>query len=182
MWEVPDPSSPNYAHYLKNPHWYMFNKPNAPSKAAILLVRDHVLEQNPDLLVVGAHLGSMDFAVNLADRISYFVKAPRADAIAFVTKYQDRLLYGTDNEFPEFPSAAHAALSANHWENGYASDWRFLPPTTYSNSRGKRIEVWRCRNQSSKRSTTTTQRSGSPGLMIQSTEGVVSEMHRLKHP
>ncbi|MBB5329360.1 hypothetical protein [Tunturiibacter gelidoferens] len=103
----------------------------------------------------------MDFAVNLADRISYFVKAPRADAIAFVTKYQDRLLYGTDNEFPEFPSAAHAALSANHWENGYASDWRFLPPTTYSNSRGKRIEVWRCRNQSSKRSTTTTQRGGS---------------------
>jgi hypothetical protein len=85
MWEVPDPSSPNYAHYLENPHWYMFNKPNAPSKAAILLARDHVLEQIRTFLVVGAHLGSMEgnfrqlgdhldryskFAGDLADRIS----------------------------------------------------------------------------------------------------------------
>ena len=85
----------------------MYNKPNAPSKQAILRARDHLLRLNPNLRVVGAHLGSMEadfhqlgqhlddypnFAVDLAARMPYVVMQPRADIIAFIEKYQDRLL------------------------------------------------------------------------------------------
>ena len=66
----------------------MYNKPNVPSKAAILVARDHVLEMNPKLRIVGAHLGSMEadfkqladhldrypnFAVDIAARMPYVV-------------------------------------------------------------------------------------------------------------
>jgi hypothetical protein len=40
-----------------------------------------------------------NFAVDLAARMPYLVMRPRADMIAFIEKYQDRLLYATDNEF-----------------------------------------------------------------------------------
>jgi hypothetical protein len=41
-----------------------------------------------------------NFAVDLAARMPYLVMRPRADMIAFIEKYQDRLLYATDNESP----------------------------------------------------------------------------------
>ena len=74
-----------------------------------------MLEANPNLRVVGAHLGSMEadfhqlaqhldkypnFAVDLAARMPYVEMQPRAEMIAFITKYQDRLIYATDNELP----------------------------------------------------------------------------------
>ena len=114
IWEPPTPSAPDYSYYTEHPEWYMYNRPNAPSKQAILRARDHLLRQNPTLRVVGAHLGSMEadfhqlgqhlddypnFAVDLAARMPYLVMQPRADIIAFIEKYQDRLLFATDNEF-----------------------------------------------------------------------------------
>ena len=114
IWEPPDPAAPDYSYFMKNPQWYMYGKANAPSKPAILKARDHLLEQNPNLRVVGAHLGSMEadfkqladhldrypnFAVDIAARMPYFLMQPRAQIIAFIEKYQDRLVYGTDNDF-----------------------------------------------------------------------------------
>ena len=99
IWEPPTPAAPDYSYYMEHPEWYMYNKPNAPSKYAILRARDHLLRQNPDLRVVGAHLGSMEadfnqisqhlddypnFAVDLAARMPYLVAQPRADMIAFI--------------------------------------------------------------------------------------------------
>jgi hypothetical protein len=43
--------------------------------------------------------------------------------IAFIEKYQDRLLYATDNDFL---ADAGVAGSLRSWENVYAFDWRFL--------------------------------------------------------
>lgn len=141
MWEMPNPKGPDYPNYLKNPNWYMFNKPGAPSKATILRARDHIMQQNPDLRFVGAHLGSMEsnfqelgghfnrypnFAVDLADRVPYFVRQPREKMIAFIERYQDRLIYGTDNQFPEFPPKVKAQDSALDWEGRYAFDWRYF--------------------------------------------------------
>src|SRR5215470_18571201 len=57
IWEPPTPKSADYEYYTQHPEWYMYNKPNAPSKAAIVVARDHVLENYPKLRVVGAHLG-----------------------------------------------------------------------------------------------------------------------------
>lgn len=138
IWEPPTPSAPDYSYYTEHPEWYMYNRPNAPSKQAILRARDHLLRQNPTLRVVGAHLGSMEadfhqlgqhlddypnFAVDLAARMPYLVMQPRADIIAFIEKYQDRLLFATDNEFNAGEDVSGATRS---WENTYAFDWRFL--------------------------------------------------------
>ncbi len=138
IWEPPNRDAPDYGYYMHNPQWYMYGKPNAPSKQAILKARDRVLETNPHLRVVGAHLGSMEadfkqlaehldrypnFAVDMAARMPYFVMQPRAQMIAFITKYQDKLIYGTDDDLAP---TVNAEFAVQHWENDYAFDWRFL--------------------------------------------------------
>ncbi len=140
-WAPPDPSSPDYAYFKANPYWYMYGKPDPPSKKQILKARDHILEQNPGLRVVGAHLGSMEsdfpllaqhldrypnFAVDLAARMPYLAKLPRAEAIAFIMKYQDRLIYGTDLSFGVNDSVQK---KIDEWEQTYARDWAFLATT-----------------------------------------------------
>jgi hypothetical protein len=138
IWEPPTPQSADYEYYTHHPEWYMYNKPNAPSKVAILLARDHILENNPKLRVVGAHLGSMEadfkqiadhlerypnFAIDIAARMPYIVRLPRQDAIAFIEKYQDRLIYATDHGLSE---EAKVPDAVKQWENSYAFDWRFF--------------------------------------------------------
>jgi len=141
LWQPPNPASPDYSYYTEHPEWYMYQKSNPASKQAILRARDHLLEQNPDLRVVGAHLGSMEadfadigrhldrypnFAVDLAARMPYVMKQPRARIIAFMTKYQDRLVYATDLDLePD----ANPADAVKEWEKTYARDWRFFATT-----------------------------------------------------
>ncbi|HEV2378817.1 MAG TPA: amidohydrolase family protein [Terriglobia bacterium] len=146
LWEPPDPSAPDYSYYMKHPEWYMYRKPHPASKEAILRARDHLLEENPDLRVVGAHLGSMErdfddigrhldrypnFAVDLAARMPYVMAAPRERMIAFFTKYQDRITYGTDLGLHPGEDPAKAV---REWEETYARDWRFF-------STGKTVEA-----------------------------------------
>ena len=148
LWQAPNPASPDYSYYMEHPEWYMFRKPDPASKEAILLARDHVLEQNPDLRVVGAHLGSMEsnfdelaqhldkypnFAVDLAARMPYLFLAPRDKMIAFLTKYQDRLTYATDLGLAP---GKDPAAAVKEWEEAYARDWRYLATSgtiTYHN-------------------------------------------------
>ena len=130
----------------------MYKVPGAPTKAEILRSRDHVLEMNPDLRVVGAHLGSMEsnlnelaqhldrypnFAVDLAGRIPYFKITPRAFVIAFVTKYQDRLIYGTDDTI--YPQE-NVESAVAHMESTYAADWQYFSTRDRVNYRGHTIE------------------------------------------
>ena len=137
-WEPYDPTRPDSEYFRHNPQWYMYKIPNSPSKAQILRARDHLLEMNPDLRVVGAHLGSMEsdidelarhldrypnFAVDVASRIDYLAALPPDVLIAFITKYQDRLIYGTDDSiYPE----EDACKASSSFEDSYANDWRFL--------------------------------------------------------
>jgi len=152
IWEAPNPESPDYDYYTRHPELYMYAIKGAPSKAAILVARDHVLEANPNLRVVGAHLGSMEadftqlaqhldkypnFAVDMAARMPYVELQPRADIIAFITKYQDRLIYGTDNEL--FPKS-NAPETMKEWENRYADDWRYLATNDTILYRDKRVQ------------------------------------------
>ena len=140
-WAPPDPASPDYSYYKANPFWFMYGKLDPASKQQILKARDHVLEQNPNLRVVGAHLGSMEadfpllaqhldrypnFAVDMAGRMPYLARLPRADAIAFLMKYQDRLIYGTDLSFRASDSVQSVV---GYWERTYARDWAFLATT-----------------------------------------------------
>ncbi|HZC43091.1 MAG TPA: amidohydrolase family protein [Acidobacteriaceae bacterium] len=152
IWEAPNPNSADYGYYTQHPELYMYTKPGAPSKAAILVARDHVLEANPHLRVVGAHLGSMEadfhqlaqhldkypnFAVDLAARMPYVEMQPRADLIAFITRYQDRLIYATDNEFGP---GNNPQATMKEWENRYANDWRFFATNDVVEYKGHRIQ------------------------------------------
>lgn len=137
-WLPPDSHATDLSYFLSHPEWYMYKIPGSPSKKQILAARDHVLAATPDLKIVGAHLGSMEadisglaadldrypnFAVDLTARMTYLMKLPRSQAISFFTKYQDRLIYGTDDTFYPGDNVQHLVSDA---ERDYARDWRFL--------------------------------------------------------
>jgi predicted TIM-barrel fold metal-dependent hydrolase len=88
--------------------------------------------------MVGVHLGSMEkdldgiaqrfdrypnFAVDTAARMDYLMMAPPEKARAFLIKYQDRILYGTDLDL--LPTA-NVKEELQDWESTYIRDWRFL--------------------------------------------------------
>lgn len=137
-WQAPDPASPDASYYKEHPGEYAYAHPDWPRKETILAARDHLLQQNPKLRVVGAHLGSMEtnvdaiaqrfdrypnFAVDMAARIPYFMMQPHDRVRAFLLKYQDRVLYATDLEIS--PNA-NAAEEVAHMRSTYARDWKFF--------------------------------------------------------
>jgi predicted TIM-barrel fold metal-dependent hydrolase len=151
LWEPPNPKAPDYSYYMEHPEWYMYKKAHPASKEAILRARDHLLEENPNLRVVGAHLGSMEadfgqlaqhldrysnFAVDIAARMPYLMMQPRADIINFITKYQDRLLYATDLDFAP---GKDPEATIKYWENYYARDWRFLATNDTLEYQGRKV-------------------------------------------
>ena len=152
-WKPLDPASPDYEYYYKEaPQWYMYGKVGAPSKAEILRARDRLVAENPKLRVVGAHLGSLEsnlselgrdfdrypnFAVDTAARMPYIMMLPRDRAIAFITKYQDRLIYGTDLECK---TAENVQQTVQEWESYYARDWRFLATNDWVEYQGKKYQ------------------------------------------
>lgn len=137
-WKPPNPASPDYRYYQTHPHEYAYLHPEWPSKAAILAARDHMLAENPQLRVVGAHLGSMEvnvddiaehfdrypnFAVDTAARVPYLELQPREKVRNFIIKYQDRILYGTDHELNRGDNTAE---TLKQWKEGYAHDWKYF--------------------------------------------------------
>jgi predicted TIM-barrel fold metal-dependent hydrolase len=151
-WQPPDPNSPDYDYYKENPEWYMYLHPDHPRKETILAARDHLLAENPQLRVVGAHLGSMEtdvdeiakrfdlypnFAVDTAARMEYLMLAPREKVRNFLIKYQDRVLYGTDLEFLNGEGTPDALKD---WQETYARDWKFLATDQKLQLRGRQIE------------------------------------------
>jgi hypothetical protein len=137
-WGPPNANGLDYSYYKENPFWYMYDKPDAPKKQQILDARDHVLAMNPKLRVVGAHLGSMEddldglgkrfdrypnFATDTAARVVHLVVQPSDKVRAFILKYQDRLVYGTD-----LGVAKDASIQdeIKEWQDQYARDWRYF--------------------------------------------------------
>jgi len=91
--------------------WHKPRPATAPKHGQPNRARDHMLEENPQLRVVGAHLGSLEtsldelgkrldrypnFAVDVAARTVYLTMQPREKVRQFLITYQDRILYGTD--------------------------------------------------------------------------------------
>lgn len=151
-WGPPDPNDPSWSYYQENPQWFLYNKPGFPVKKTIIDARDHVLAANPKLRMVGVHLGSMEkdldgigqrfdkypnFAIDMAARMEYLMMAPPEKVKAFLIKYQDRVLYGTDMDVL---ATAHTADSVKEWESVYARDWRFLATDDSFVSEGRKIQ------------------------------------------
>jgi predicted TIM-barrel fold metal-dependent hydrolase len=137
-WRPLDPASPDYSYYKQHPEEHAYRHPEWPSKPAILAARDHLLQLHPTLRVVGAHLGSMEvdvdqiaerfdrypnFAVDTAARIPYLMRQSPEKVRAFLIKYQDRVLYGTDLGITPDDKAATAL---EEWATTYARDWKYF--------------------------------------------------------
>ncbi len=149
-WLPPDPAGPDYNYYQQHPQWYMFLHPDHPSQATILAARDRLLAQNPNLRVVGCHLGSMErdideiarhfdrypnFAVDTAARVQYLMMQPPEKVRAFLIKYQDRVLYGTDNGLQ---AADDPATTLPRWQDRYLRDWRYFATGEWVEYHGKK--------------------------------------------
>ncbi len=151
-WGFQGPNAPISTYYAAHPQWNMARKAGAPQKEIILQARDRVLAMNPDLRVVGAHLGSMEgqlddlasrlelypnFAVDTAARVRRLVFQPREKVRAFILKYQDRILYGTDLYFC---SGTTDQTASQTWSNQYDLDWRYFATDDSFEYQGHRVE------------------------------------------
>ena len=67
----------------------------------------------------------------------YMMLQPHDEIIAFITKYQDRLVYATDNGLSPKDDLAQ---KLNEWEETYARDWRFLATNDTVDYQGRKIQ------------------------------------------
>jgi hypothetical protein len=97
----------------------MFNRPDYPTHQQLIDARDHLVAKHPNLRVVGAHLGSLEydvdevaarldrypnFAVDISARLVDLVVQPTDKVRNFFIRYADRVLFGTDVVMRERPS------------------------------------------------------------------------------
>lgn len=102
---------PHYDYYANHPQYHAYNLPEIPRWETIIEARDNWLARNPNLTVIGAHLGSMahdvdevarhldeypNFYVETAERFGDLAIQPAEKVRDFFITYQDRILYGTD--------------------------------------------------------------------------------------
>lgn len=128
-------------YFEEHPQYYMYRHPEMPSHDFILDARDRMLAAHPDLDFDAVHLASLEWDV---DQVAAFLERfPRArvDLAArlvhleyqaasdpekvrrFLIRYQDRILYGSDDAYgPDDQDVA--AVADVH--RGWVEDWRFL--------------------------------------------------------
>lgn len=110
-WRPLEEGNPHAGYYRNHPEYHAYLHPEIPQWETIIEARDNWLANNPDLIVVGAHNGSMSHDVDIIaehlDRYPNFYVEPAArfgdlvrqnsDKVRdYYIKYQDRILYGTD--------------------------------------------------------------------------------------
>jgi len=128
----------NKNYYRQHPEYHMYLHPDYPSYDRLIASRDNLLARNPDLTLVGAHLGSLEwsvdelakrlakypnFAVDMSARVGDFQFQEREKVKDFVIKYQDRLLYGTDFGISEEDDFEKRKASL---ERKWKGDWNYF--------------------------------------------------------
>ncbi|NIJ55409.1 amidohydrolase family protein [Dyadobacter arcticus] len=128
-------------YFSEHPEYHMYLHPEYPTHEYIMAARDHMLEKHPKLKFVGAHLGSLEWdtdtlakrldlypnmAVDMAERITHFefqaVTNPKKVRDFFV-KYQDRLVYATDETVNEkTPIDVYSKQAHENW----LEHWKFF--------------------------------------------------------
>lgn len=125
-------------YFKAHPEYYMYLHPECPDYDDQIAARDHLLAKHPNLRVVGAHLGSLEwsvdelakrldrypnFAVDMAARICFLQAQDRQKVMDFIVKYQDRLIYGTDFIISEGDDTKRGAadLKKEWWQ-----DWKYF--------------------------------------------------------
>jgi len=125
------------SYFRDHPEYHMYLHPEYPSHGRLMDSRDHVLDSYPDLHMVGAHLGSLEwdvevlaetldrypnFAVDMAARVCHFQVQERKKVRDFILKYQDRILYATDMSVSGDNFEGRKSWIENEWR----SDWTYF--------------------------------------------------------
>jgi predicted TIM-barrel fold metal-dependent hydrolase len=145
-WLPLDPKGVHYGYYSRNPQWHLYGKPEYPSHARLMDARDHILAKHPGLVVIGAHIGSLEydveevakrldrypnFHVEVSARTRDLTRQPTNKVRAFFMKYQDRILYGVDQSWRPYrtpdvtPTDTDRAKFAANLEAQYRRDWAY---------------------------------------------------------
>lgn len=107
-------SERNKAYYSKNPQFHAYLHPEIPTYERQIEARDYLIAKYPNLTLVGAHLGSLEwsykelakrldlypnFHVDLSSRLGHLQLQSISDYEGvrnFFIQYADRIMYGTD--------------------------------------------------------------------------------------
>jgi len=138
------------SYYKNHPQYHMYLHPEMPSYEDQINARDRLLDKYPDMIFIGAHLGSLEwnvdelalrldkysnFKVDMAARIGHLRNQSVEDwdrVRNFLIKYQDRILYATDMSVSDVNSDDFNSKTEsmyNHWMN----DWMYLATDTTLN-------------------------------------------------
>lgn len=122
-WQPLTGDNPHMTYYRDNPEWHMYNRPEYPSHAQLMAARDNILAKHPNLPMIGAHFGSLEydldevaarldkypnFAVDISARLIDMINQPVEKVRNFMLRYADRVIYGTDVVMRVRPSAMSA--------------------------------------------------------------------------
>ncbi len=114
-WQPLEFDSPHAGYYKQNPHWHMYGKEGVRSHAEHMTAFDNVIERHPELKIVGAHLGGLEYSMEaMAERFNRFPNYAvdtgarnydlafheREQVIDLIERFQDRILFGIDRGFP----------------------------------------------------------------------------------
>jgi predicted TIM-barrel fold metal-dependent hydrolase len=131
-WRPLDQGDPHFWYYSNNPRYHAYQHPEIPRHEEIIAARDRWLARNPKLAVIAMHLASLEWdvdevakrldaypnlSVETAARINDLAMQPSAKVRAFMMRYQDRVMWGTD--FGE------GSVSRTGLENSFSSHWRY---------------------------------------------------------
>jgi amidohydrolase family protein len=111
---------------------YRYRQSWMPSWEELIRQRDAILKRHPGTTFIGAHFGSMssdlpmvaktldaypNFYVDVASRLR-FMAAPSPETVReFFTKYQDRVLFGTDTFVPYIDSILNSSERMVQWKD-----------------------------------------------------------------
>ncbi len=135
-------AGPTQGYYSLHPEWHMYGKTGYPSHAEIMAARDRVIREHPDMIFIGAHMGSLESDLRgLGQRLDEFPNfaidttrsynmslADGEEVRSFFTKYQDRIMFATDlavrADFPE-KSESERKSKIESLRNEWANEWTF---------------------------------------------------------
>jgi predicted TIM-barrel fold metal-dependent hydrolase len=127
-------------YYGSHPEYHMYLHPDYPSYMDQINARDHMLKKHPNLQFIGAHLGSLEWSLDeLAKRLDLYPNMRvdlsrmsnlqlhalqnRLKTRQFFLKYQDRLVYGTDQAIN---AAAEPSKLQQRVQENWMEDWKFF--------------------------------------------------------
>jgi len=142
------------SYYKNHPQYHMYLHPEMPSYQDQINARDTLLERYPEMIFIGAHLGSLEwnvdelakrldkyqnFKVDMAARIGHLRNQSAEDwdrVRNFMIRYQDRILYATDMSVSDV-SQEDFKNKTETIHNRWMHDWIYLATdSTVNNIKG----------------------------------------------